>query len=112
MALMCLSSLTFAWDANISWTPPLLYTDNAILLEQDLDYYTAYCDDVPVSVLDSIIGTWTRTVPFPDSVGTHTCWLTATSLEGIESGPSNTYVFTIQPPARTPMAPVVVWPQQ
>jgi hypothetical protein len=109
-ALLLLASITFAFDRSISWTPPTFYVGGAPLLEQDLDFYTLYCDDVQLVTLDSIIGTWTATITFPDTGGTHTCWLTVTTLAGIESDPSNTYVFTNQPPARKPMAPVVVWP--
>lgn len=111
IALLLLAGITLAYEREISWTPPVFYTNGAPLLEQDLDFYTLYCDGVQLVTLDSIIGTWTATIDFPDTPGTHECWLTTTTLAGIESDPSNTYVFTNQPPTLTPMAPVVVWPQ-
>lgn len=107
IALLMLASITFAFDESISWTPPTFYTNGTALLEQDLDYYTLYCDGNKLVELDSIIGTWTATISFPDTPGTYTCWLTTTTLLGVESSASNVKIFTNQP--RTPMAPVVQW---
>ena len=107
LALLGLASITFAYVETIRWTPPAFYTNGNVLLEQELDFYTFYCDGQQVEILDSIIGTWQRDVEFPDTAGQHECWLTATTLLGVESGPSNTKVFTNDP--RIPMAPVVEW---
>jgi hypothetical protein len=108
MALVGLASITLAWDANISWTPPTFYVDGTPLLEQDLDFYTLYCDGTAIQQIDSIIGTPTALATFPDTIGTHTCHLTVTTLNGMESEASNTYVFTRTSPVPNP--PVVVWP--
>ena len=89
---------------NISWTPPTEYTDNAPLLEQDLDFYTFYCDTVSVAQIDSVIGDRTAQISTASlSAGDHECWLTVTTLSASESGPSNSVNFTIGP--RVPMAP-------
>ncbi len=108
IALLCLASITLAFERDISYTPPEFYVNGDVLLEQELDFYTVYCDDQVVTILDSIIGTWARTVDFPEITGaSDTCWLTTTTLLGAESDPSNVKVF--MGPPRTPMAPVVVW---
>ncbi len=107
IALVMLASVTLAYEETISWRPPIFYVDGTPLLEQELDYYNVYCDAELLVSLDSIIGTWTATVDFPDTPGTHTCWLTVVTLLGEESDHSNTKVFTNLPPK--PMAPVVVW---
>jgi ABC-type sugar transport system substrate-binding protein len=89
---------------TISWTPPTEYTDGAALLEQDLDFYTFYCDGAPLATIDSIIGTYTATVSTNSlSTGDHVCTLRVTTLEAVESGDSNAINFTIGP--RVPMAP-------
>lgn len=106
-ALVLLASLTLAYEKDISYTPPTLWTNGNVLLEQDLDYYTLYCDGVEWEVLDSIIGTWTRTVNLPDADGDHTCYLTVTAMNGQESAASNNHVFTNQ--LRVPSPPSVVW---
>lgn len=106
-ALLMLVSITFAFERDISWTPPTSYTNDAPLLEQELDYYTLFCDGTELVQLDSVVGTWTATIEFPDVPATYTCWLTTTTLLGVESAASNSNVFTYLPP--TPMAPVVEW---
>jgi hypothetical protein len=88
----------------ISWSPPTQYTDNAPLLEQDLDFYTFKCNGAPLATIDSVIGTRTATVSTNSlATGDHACTLTVTTLEGAESGDSNAINFTIGP--RVPMAP-------
>jgi hypothetical protein len=77
---------------SISWTPPTEYEDGAPLLEQELDYYTLYCNDIYLLDLDVIIGTWTADITF-GAPGTYVCALTVTSLKGGESQPSNERVF-------------------
>lgn len=120
IAAVLLGSLTLDWDEpgftvaivhaqdngslTISWTPPTQYTDNAPLLEQDLDFYTFYCDGSSLAVIDSVIGTRSAVVSTNSlTAGNHECWLTVTSLAPAESGPSNSINFTIGP--RVPMAP-------
>lgn len=104
-ALFLLVLLTFAMDGNISYQPPTGYTDGSALLEQDLDFYSWYCNDpvTPLVSFPSIIGTRVAIVPLPTSEGTHTCWLTVTAFNEQESGASNTINFTIGP--RTPNPP-------
>ena len=122
VAVLLLGSLTIDWQepgfrvaivhaqANglltISWTPPTEYTDNAPLLEQDLDFYTFYCDGGSLAIIDSVIGVRTAMVSTASlSTGDHVCHLTVTTLEASESGPSNSINFTIGP--RVPMAPAL-----
>jgi len=99
-----------AGSLTISWTPPVQFTDGAPLLEQELDYYTFYCDGASVAIIDSVIGQWTADVNTAAlAEGSHTCHLTVTAIGGppptigAESGPSNSINFTIGP--RVPMAP-------
>jgi len=105
VALLSLATLVFAVDFDISYVPPDSYTDNAPLLEQELDFYTLYCDGTAVQNLDSIIGDWQRTITIVEP-GSHNCVLTTTTLDGVESGPSNTKVFIVGP--RTPRPPVLL----
>lgn len=107
IALLGLASITFAYERTITYIPPTFYTNGTPLLEQDLDFYTLYCDGMQLTTIDSIIGTWVATIDFPEQPGGHDCYLTVTTLAGIESDPSNHYVFTSAHPI--PMAPVVVW---
>ena len=89
----------------ISWTPPTQYTDGFPLLEQDLDFYTFYCNGAVVKQIDSIIGTPSDNVDISDlGSGDYTCHLTTTSLLAVESGSSNSINFTIV--ARVPGSPV------
>ncbi len=102
-ALLMLSTLVFAIDRTVSWTPPTQNTDGSVLLEQDLDYYTFYCDGLEYVVIDSIIGTNTAVISLDGlTEGSHTCDLTVTSLAGVESGPSNSINFTIGPRVPNP----------
>lgn len=105
MVLLLLASLVFAMEFEISYEPPTQYTDGHDLLEQELDFYTFYCDGARIQELDSIIGSWQRTITIPEP-GTFNCHLTTTSLDGVESGPSNSKVFTKGP--RTPLPPVLL----
>lgn len=107
IALLMLASLTFAYDSTINWQPPTQYTNGNQLLEQDLDYYTFYCDGVARQQMDSIIGTWSRVVDIPEEDGDHLCWITVTTLNGAESAPSNTKLFTNG--TRVPNPPTVQW---
>jgi hypothetical protein len=100
-----LGSLTFAYDRSVSWTPPDAYENGDPLLEQDLDFYTLYCNAQPFATIDNVVGTNTATIDFsPLGEGTHTCYLTVTALNGLESDPSNTQNFTVGP--RKPGAPI------
>ena len=104
VALLLLSTLVFAIDRTISWTPPAFNTDGSVLLEQDLDFYTVYCDGVPLVSIDVIIGTHSAVISLDAlTEGSHACVLTVTALNGQESAPSNTVNFTIGP--RVPMPP-------
>ena len=104
IALALLASLTFANNWNVSWVPPTEYEDGSQLLEQDLDYYTLYCNNSPVATFDSIIGTTTAVLDTTGMAeGTYECYLTVTSISGLESAPSNVANFTIGP--RTPLPP-------
>jgi hypothetical protein len=99
-----LAALTFGYDRTVEWEPPTQYENGDALLEQDLDFYTLYCNAQPFVTIDSIIGQRTAIVDFgPLGEGTHECYLTVTALNGMESAPSNTANFTVGP--RTPMAP-------
>jgi hypothetical protein len=103
-AALLLGSLTFAVDRTVEWVPPTEYENGDPLLEQELDFYTLYCNSEPFVTIDSVIGDRTAIVNFsPLGEGTHECYLTVTALNGEESGPSNTANFTVGP--RTPMAP-------
>ncbi len=87
-----------AGPLTISWTPPDQYTDGFPLLEQDLDFYTFYCNGTVIKTIDSIIGTATDVVDRSGMAsGDYTCHLTVTSLLASESGASNTINFTIGP---------------
>ena len=101
-AILLLSSLVFAFDGNIGFNPPVAYTNGDPLLEQELDFYSWYCGG-NVFVFDSIIGNRTAVVPVPVVPGDYTCWLTVTTLYGVESTASNAVNFTVGP--RTPGAP-------
>ena len=93
-------TLSTAQDApqNISWTPPTHYTNGWVLYEQDLDFYTLYCNYQEFLVIDNIVGQHTHMVDFsPLGEGTHTCYLTVTDINGAESDPSNTANFTVGP---------------
>lgn len=100
-----LSGLVFGIGSHtVDWDPPTEYENGDPLLEQDLDYYTLYCNDAAFVTIDNIIGQSSAVVDFsPLGEGTHTCYLTVTALNGMESAPSNTANFTVGP--RTPMAP-------
>lgn len=102
--LLLLSSITFATDFTVSWTPPTQYEDGATLLEQDLDFYTFYCDGNRIVDLDSIVGTWTAIIAFTEP-GTYVCGLTVTDLNGEQSDLSNTKVFMKGP--RKPRPPTL-----
>jgi hypothetical protein len=104
--MLLLAGLTFAFDVNLAWDPPTQYENGDALLEQELDFYSLFCngDAVPFATIDSVIGTNTAIVNFsPLGEGTHTCHLTVTALNGQESDPSNDANFTVGP--RTPGAP-------
>ena len=94
---------------TINWQPPTMYTDGSALIEQDLDFYTFYCNGAELKQINSIIGTYTNGVDVTGlSEGGYTCHITVTTVPivpnvGTESGPSNTINFTIGP--RVPMAP-------
>ncbi len=119
LALLLLGSLTFDYERGfhlkaayaqatgsltLSWTPPAFYTDGFPLLEQDLDFYTLYCNDVPVKQIDSIIGTSTDVLDLTTfASGDYACNLSVTDLPGAESGRSNDINFTIGP--RVPGTP-------
>ena len=105
MVFLLLVSLTIQADTfTISWLPPTQYTDNATLLEQDLDYYTLYVGGVSTIFYDSIPGSYSQLHTIVPA-GTYEITLTVTTLEGVESGPSNMKVFTVGP--RTPKPPVL-----
>ncbi len=90
---------------TISWTPPTQYTDGFPLLEQELDFYTFYCNGAQVKQFDSIIGTRSNDVDISGlASGDYICQLTVTSLLGAESGPSGDLNFTIG--VRIPGSPV------
>ena len=102
-ALFLLSTLVFAVDGNVGYTPPTENTDGSVLLEQDLDYYTFYCDGQPYATIDSIIGNRTAVVSLDGlTEGSHDCNLTVTALNGAESGASNSINFTIGPRVPNP----------
>ena len=119
VALALLGSLTFEYEQGfqltaamaqnsgsieIGWTPPTEYTDNAPLLEQDLDYDTLFCNAAELKQIDSVAGTRNDTVDLTGlAIGDYACHLTVTTLLASESGPSNIINFTIGP--RVPMAP-------
>ena len=104
LALVLVGSLVFAFDRSVSWDPPSQYENGDSLLEQDLDFYTLYCNDSAFVEIDNIIGTSTAVVDFsPLGEGSHDCYLTVTALNGQESQPSNIANFTVGP--RIPGAP-------
>ena len=80
-ALLALASITFAFPGVVGYTPPDTYTNDTPLLEQDLGYYTHFCDGIPLTEIDSIIGTRAADVEFPDTPGEHTCWFTVTTIK-------------------------------
>jgi len=93
------------FGCTIEWTPPTEYTDNTVLLEQDLDFYSWYCDGNHVVDFDAIIGTWAADISF-GAPGSYTCGLTTTAINGQESELSNTKVFTKGP--RIPRPPILL----
>lgn len=120
IALLLLSSLIVQYDVNdgqlklssayaqvggiltINWEPPTQYTDNTALLEQDLDFYTFYCNGAEVKQFDSVIGTRSNAVDISAlPPGDYACDLTVTALPdteplGKESAPSTSKInFTI-----------------
>lgn len=103
-------SIAYAQESgviDVSWEPPTEYEDGYPLLEQELDYYTFYCNDEEVKQIDSVIGTRSDMVDISNlPSGNYTCHLTVTSLEGMESQPSNTADFFIG--ARTPGSPALL----
>jgi hypothetical protein len=102
--ILLLSGLVFGVDQSVTWVPPDAYENGDPLLEQDLDFYTLYCNGQPYSTIDNVIGQNTALIDFgPLGEGTHECYLTVTALNGMESAPSNTANFTVGP--RTPGAP-------
>ena len=105
IAALLLGSLTIQADVfTVSWLPPTQYTDNSPLLEQDLDYYTLYVDGVSTIFYDSVPGSYSQLHTIVPA-GTYDLTLTVTTLEGVESGPSNVKVFTVGP--RTPKPPTL-----
>lgn len=81
---------------GIDWTPPTTYTDGVPLLEQDMDFYTFFCNGVPMKTIDLVVGTYHDDVDISQwPSNDYTCHLTITSLLGQESDPSNTVNFTI-----------------
>ena len=107
-ALLCLAGLVFGQSSgNVNFEPPTQYTDGSQLLEQDIDFYTLYCNGAAFVEIDSIIGTYSATVDVRAlGVGTHSCHLTTVMLSGAESAPSNVVDFTVGP--RVPRGPVLV----
>jgi hypothetical protein len=104
IALLLVSTLVFSLDGTVSWTPPVEYVDGTPLLEQELDFYTLYCDDVVVATIDNVIGQRSAVVDMSAlTEGSHTCALTVTALNGQESGYSNIVNFTVGP--RVPGVP-------
>ena len=101
MASITVDASTF----TIHWSPPTQYEDGTSLLEQDLDYYSFYCDGNHVVDLDSIMGQWTADITFTVP-GTYTCGLTVTDTGGQESALSNTKSFTKGP--RVPRPPTLL----
>lgn len=114
--LILIASITIQVDAQstttpcdisceLSWTPPTEYEDGSALLEQELDFYSVYCDGNHIMDFDSIIGTWT--IEFSFGVpGTYDCGLTTTALNEQESSLSNTKLFTKGP--RVPKPPTLL----
>lgn len=94
---------------TIMWSPPTQYEGGTPLDEQDLDFYTLYCNNAEVKQIDSVIGTTSDVVDLTGFItGNYACNLTVTAIPippnvGAESGPSNDINFTIGP--RVPMAP-------
>ena len=106
LVLVLLTSLTVQADIfSIEWVPPVEYTDGSQLLEQDLDYYTLYVDGVSTIFYDSIPGSYSELHEIVPA-GSYTIHLAVTTIEGVESGPSNTKVFTVGP--RTPKPPILL----
>lgn len=106
IALVLLASLVFSYDKTVTWQPPTQWTDGHELLEQDLDFYSLYCNGnpEPFVVIDNVIGNRSAVVDFtPLGTGTHVCHLTVTALNGEESDPSNEGNFIVGP--RIPGAP-------
>jgi len=101
------ASPTVACDSGctLKWQPPTSYTDGTMLIEQDLDFYSFYCDDAHVMDFDAIVGTWQADITFTQS-GHYICGLTTTTLKGVESELSNTLTFTKGP--RVPRPPVLL----
>lgn len=105
VACVLLGSLTIQADTlTITWLPPTQYTDNSTLLEQDLDHYTLYVDGVSTIFYDSVPGSYSQLHTIVPA-GTYELTLTVTTLEGVESGPSNVKVFTVG--SRTPKPPIL-----
>jgi hypothetical protein len=90
----------------INWIPPTEYTDGFPLLEQDLDFYTFYCNGSVVKQIDNVVGTHSNSVDVSGfERGDHDCSMTVTSLLGATSAASNSITFTLGP--RVPGSPVL-----
>jgi len=106
VAMLLLGSLTIQIQADvfeIKWQPPTHDTAGVLLLEQELDYYTLYVDGFSTIFYDSIPGSYYQLHEIIPA-GSYELYLTVTTIENVESGPSNTKVFIVGP--RTPMPPV------
>ena len=106
IAVLLFGSLTIEADVfTISWLPPTHDTAGVPLLEQELDYYTLYVDGYSTIFYDSIPGSYSELHEIVPA-GTYELTLTVTTLEGVESDPSNTAVFIVGP--RKPMPPILL----
>ena len=62
------STLQCEPTCTISWLPPAEYTDGTQLLEQDIDFYSFYCDGNRIVDLNAVIGTWTAEITFSEPI--------------------------------------------
>lgn len=108
-ALFLLATLTFAFDGNFQWQRPTAYTDGAPLLDQDIDFYSLYCNGTHMGDIENIGMTesWQAPVGF-FAPGTYECHLTVTDINGQESEASNSVNFTVGPRVPNPPTGLVI----
>ncbi|WP_455363582.1 hypothetical protein [[Eubacterium] cellulosolvens] len=107
IALLLVSPLVLAvGEKTFTWTPPTLNEDGSPLAQADIASYNIYCDQqLLANVPNTPQNTDTYTAqPGTFAIGPHECYATTVSVHDVESGPSNTVLFTVEP--GVPQAPV------
>lgn len=101
IAALFYTSAVLAEEKTFSWTMPTEYTDGSELPVEEIQFTRIYCDN---GVVITVPGPATS-VARDFNPGTYSCYATVTSINGMESLPSNSTEFTVEFP--TPNAPVL-----